>query len=122
MSVLASPAGITATGGLMMTGAMGNGRPERQLQIAAEQARQCKTVAALANVALNSVEGDHGAVLRVAAGIGSAFALLGNREDLHHDDNGQQADHHADHDFNQAEARLAGTPSAGFCFHESFLT
>ena len=35
-------------------------------------------------------------------------------KDLHHDDDGQQADHHAYHDFDQAEAGLAGGGIDGF--------
>jgi hypothetical protein len=67
------------------------------------------------------IEGDYGAVLRVAAGIGGALALLGDGEDLHHDDDGQQADHHADHDLDQTEAGLAGTLITEPCFHVDFL-
>jgi hypothetical protein len=104
----------------MMTGAMGTA-PEWQLQIAAEQSRHRKTVTALADVALHGIEGDHRAVLRVAAGIGGTLALLGGGKHLHHDDDGEQADHHADHDLDQAEAGLPGTRITGSCLHVDFL-
>ena len=107
----------------MMTGARGTspGRPFGNCRLQLSKRVTGKAVAAPQNLAPHAVQRKRGVALGVAAGIGRALALLGDGEHLHHDDDAQHADRHADQDLDEAEAGLAGRLIANCRFHIDFL-